>query len=195
MSNLKRILLSIVTLVMALSVGALATRSAWTDTVTVTNNQIVTGTVDLLVSTNNFPGGSGAFNTATAGSTMSISGLFPGDTLTAGTYSFSLRNNSGGLVDFSLTGQVVGADTLITPNPGVDKSQLMVEIFDMANGVEVAELPLTTWEAGPRSFTQTLTNLATRDYGIRARLLNTALDEWQGQTVTFTLSIVGTQLP
>lgn len=185
---MKRIAIAIATTISALSLAGLTTFAAWTDTVTVTNNIIQTGTADLDVSTD---GGLTYFD-STAGSTMVLSGLVPGAAATEA-YSFSLINNSSAGVTFDLTGQITSS--VIVPTAGVDKSQLMIEIYNTTTaGTEVAEMSLTAWEAGATAFTTTLPSGSARHYGVRARLLGTALNEWQGQTVTYTMTVIGTSI-
>jgi hypothetical protein len=187
---MKRILLAVLISIAVAGMAFRRTRAVWTDAVSVSNNKINTGTVDLRVSSNNWPGGAGTFSTTSVASGMVLASLVPGGP-TDEDYSFSLRNNSDGITTMTIAAQITG--TIVNPTPGVDKSQLMIEIYDMAAGVEVAELPLTTWESGAQLFTATLATGSTRDYGVRARLLSSALNEWQGQQVTFSLDITGSQ--
>lgn len=186
---MKRILLALLVTTVSIGAVALNTRAAWTDTVTVTNNVITTGTVDLKVSTDNVPG-PGTWNSTSAVSGMTLANLVPGGAPTEA-YSFSLWNDSTGITTMTLTGQITASS--ITPGPAVDESQLMIELYDIATGVEVSEISLAAWKISPQALTNTLVTSATKDYGIRARLLNTALNEWQGKTVEFTLTVEGSQ--
>ena len=182
---MKRIALAVATIVTSLSLAGMTTFAAWTDTVTVTNNVVQTGSVDLQVSNNNGV----TWNTSTTASSMVISGLVPG-AATTDAYSYSLWNNSSAGADFSLTGQITAS--AIAPTAGVDKTQLMLTVYRTdTNADESVEMSLAAWEAAPQALTTSLVQGATRNYGIRARLASTALNEWQGQTVTFTLSVIG----
>jgi hypothetical protein len=183
---MKRILMGLMVSAAVLSSSAFLTKAVWTDTVTVTNNIIATGTVDLEVSTD----WGANWNSTSAATSMVLSNLYP-DGPSAEGYSYSLRN-AGSVGPLGLTAQVTS--TNIVPNPGVDKTQLMVQVYDINTGLpESAELTLAQWEAGTQALTSTLASGAARSYGVRARLLGTAANSWQGQTVTFTLSVVGTQ--
>mgnify|MGYP001581419744 CR=1 FL=1 len=163
------------------------TRAVWTDNVTVLNNTITTGTVDLKVDAQD----NGTWSTSSEASSMVLSNLVPGNSAT-GAYSFSLLNDSTGITTMNLVAQITSS--LIAPTAGVDKTQLMIRLYDYNTGTpESAEASLSTWEAGTQALTSSLATSASRRYEIRARLLGTALNEWQGQTVTFTLSVTGSQ--
>ena len=186
-TNTRRIATATAIVALTLLTGALTTFAAWTDSVTVTNNVVQTGTADLEVSNN-----SGAsWDTATVSTANVISNLVPGVAATDGGYSFSLWNNSTAGATFDLTGQVTASS--VAPTAGVDKTQLMLQLYDTdTNGDESAEMTLADWEAGTQALTTSLTSGSTKNYGFRARLLGTALNEWQGQTVTYTLTVTGT---
>ena len=182
---MKRIALALATIALTAGSAFMTTYATWTDTVTVTNNKIVTGSVDLLVSTDS----GGTWDTTTKASTMTLSDLIPGAAATSG-YSFSLFNNSTAGAAFTLTALVSPAATIT--NPAVDRSQLMIELYRTdTSATEVAEQTLTAWEGGASTFTFTLPAGSTRSYGFKARLVSTAANEWQGQTVTYTLSGTG----
>jgi|SRR3989344_3451482 len=183
---MKRIALALATSAAALSLAAFTTFAAWTDTVTVTGNVITTGTVDLLVSTNHVD-----FVNNSAESPFEINNLVPAGAL-AGEYSFSLRN--AGSVNLNLTGYITPPAT-ISPTSGVDRTQLMIQVFDEDTDTAVSGLySLAEWEASPRSITPIFNaGDPDRDYVVKAQLLLSALNEWQGQTVTFDLSVTGTQ--
>lgn len=184
---MKRILLAVVAVVAALSVAGASTLAWWTDSVTVTDNIIQTGTADLDVSIDGGTTWSDSKN-----SPLLLTGLIPGAAATSG-YSFTLVNNSSAGLTFQVTGRVTGST--ITPDPGVGKAQLMIELYNTTNNVvEVAEIPLTTWEGGAQTFTTTIPASSSKDYTVRARLLGTALNEWQGQTVTYEMTVVGTSI-
>ncbi len=184
---MKRIILSLVLVVGTIFASIAYTRAAWTDTVTVTNNIITTGTVDLEVSTDSGT----TWDSTTASSTMTLSNLAPGAAATSA-YSFSLRN-SGTVGPMTLSAQVTS--TNITPTAGVDKSMLYLTIYDTDTLADVsAEVTMLAWESGLQALTTTLPSGGTpANFGIRARLDTTADNTWQGQTVTFTLSVTGTQ--
>lgn len=182
---MKRILMSFALIALLGGSAMLRTRAAWTDAVTVTNNQITTGTVDLEVSTDY----GSTWNSTSAASTMVLSNLAPGAAATSA-YSFTLRN-VGSVGPLTLTGQVTASN--ISPTAGVDKSQLMVQVYDLATGDVSSEATLTAWESGAQTLTSTLAPSETKHYGLRSRLLTTADNTWQGQTVTFTLTVIGSQ--
>lgn len=186
---MKRIIIGLLISVAVAGVAFKATLGAWTDNVTITNNRITTGTVDLQVS----PDHGANWNSTSTASTMVLSNLAPGDTAVSA-YSFSLRN-MGTVGPFTLASQIIS--TNIVPTAGVDKSQLMIQIYEEGGSNVTAELPLTTWETTAwQSMSPPVLDAGAanaRHYGIRARLLSTADNTWQGQTVTFTLSVTGTR--
>lgn len=188
----KRILVALVALVSALGIGAAATTAVWSDTVTVTNNVINTGNVNLMVSAANYPTPNPAsFNSTTAASTMVLNNLAPSLTQT-GAYSFSLRNDSSAGITLNLTGQVTS--TSITPNGGVDKTKLWIQLWNLTAGIAATtEITLADWETLPADAFGSIAAGATQDYEIRARLDPSADNTWQGQQVLFTLSVTGTQ--
>lgn len=185
---MNRIILALVTSVAALTLAGFTTYATWTDTVTVANNQIQTGTVDLMVSAD-----SGAnWFTSGATSTMVLSSLVPGGPEVGG-YSFSLKNNSTGVTTMTLKAQVNPA-SIINPTAGVDKTKLEFKVYRTDTDVDqTAWTTLAAWEAGTVNFTDNLNTGDTRNYGIKARLDSSALNEWQGQTATFNLVATGSQ--
>ena len=193
---MKRIAISLATLVAALTVSALATSAAWTDTVTVTDNVITTGSADLQVSTLGpglaIPGDELSFNDSTAGSTMTLTGLVPGGASDED-YSFSLWNASTAGVDFNLTGTV---SMVNYSNPIItvaDEDELMLTLYDVSGGVpDVGPFSMTAWKAGV-ALPPALASGDVREYGFRASLTPAAGDDWQGQTITFDFDVFGSQ--
>lgn len=178
---MKRIILALAMIVLAGTTAFATTRATWTDTVTVTNNQVQTGTADLQVAT------TGGWDTTAASSSFVVSNLIPSSTPIDGGLSFWLRNSSTSPIAFSLTGQ-------ISPTGVVqDKTKLWIQVYDMDSGDTSAWATLAQWEATPQNLTSTLATGVQKSYGIRVELDPTALDEWQGKTVTFSLVVVGTQ--
>lgn len=194
---MKRIALSLITLVTALAVGSFATLGAWTDTVTVTGNVISTGAINLLVDTD----GDGSFSDSTEPSNFVFTGLLPSATPTDGGYAFSLLNDdTNGSIILNLTAEVL-PNAVIAPstdtngNPvTINRDHLYITVYDINTNLDVsAETPLSAWEAGPVSVGSIDPGLVNaRDYGFRVRLDQNAINDWQGETVTFTLSVTGT---
>lgn len=188
---MKRILLALAALSLAVGTSIATTRAVWSDTVTVTNNQVQTGTADLQVSKTY---GGGSWNTSTVTSSMVISDLIPGGE--GNNYSFTLWNNSTVGVDFGLTGQI----TSMT-GAGADESQMELAVYEetATPGNPLTEssdwISLADWQALARAFNSTLTpgigNI--KNYRIAARLLSGATNDWQGRTVTMTFTVTGTQ--
>lgn len=177
-------------LVVLISAGALAfttTRAVWTDTVTVTNNQIQTGTADLQVSTDS----GGSWDTATRPSSMVFIGLIPGGSTNA--YSFSLWNNSTPGLNFATSGRI----TVVTGADGVDQTKLQIAVYEDGSTPEAGSnwFSLADWQGGERTFNSTITQGIGnfKNYRIAAKLLDTTGNDWQGKTVTFTLTLTGTQ--
>lgn len=187
---MKRILLALAMIVLAGTTAFATTRATWTDTVTVTNNQVQTGTADLQVSTDNGVN----WDTSTSVSAFNLTGVIPGPT-SAGSYAFSLRNNSGSLVNFTLGGKISAATGL---TGGADETKLWIQIYNIDIPAEAtAWQTLAQWKAalsGGINFNSTIDNGAAKRYGIKVQLDPTADNNWQGQTVTFTVEVLGTQI-
>lgn len=181
---MKRITLALATVMISLSLAVYATFATWSDTVTVTNNQIQTGTADLQVSTDNKV----SWHTDTRASSLVLSGLIPGG-ISSG-YSFSLNNNSTAGVDFDTLGQI----TTVT-GQGVDESQLEIAVYEEGATPATGSgwISLEDWRSATRSFNSTVTPTLgnAKNYRIAAKLLDTATNDWQGKTVTFTLTVTG----
>ncbi|MBI5449552.1 hypothetical protein HY948_04535 [Candidatus Gottesmanbacteria bacterium] len=190
---MKRILFALAALSLAVGTSFATTRAAWTDTVTVTSNEVQTGTADLRVATDGTStAASGNWDTASQTSVFSVTGLVPGDTPKE-LYSFSLYNNSTNPIAFSLAGQIT--TSTITPDSGVDKTKLLLQVYNYDTPAEVsAWKTLEEWEAGTVSLGSNLSNATVKRYGIKAQLDIDALDEWQTQVVDFTLTVTGTQI-
>lgn len=187
---MKRILFALAALSLAVGTSFATTRAVWTDTVTAASNQIVTGTTDLQVSTNN----GSTWSTTSMSSSFNQTGLIPGPVVDGG-YAFSLFNNSTSPLNFTLGGRITPA-TVIAGAP--DKSKLFIQIYDMANPADAtAWKTLAEWEAataGGITFNSTLNNGVTKNYGINVQLDGTADNTWQGKTVIFSVEAMGTQI-
>ena len=190
---MKRIILALFVLATSSVLGYNTTRAVWTDTVTVSNNQIQTGTADLQVSIDN----GGVQNTTTGASSMILSGLIPGGSNNG--YSFSLWNNSTTGVNFGVKGQitaVTGIDPVVT-NP----SKLEIAVYEtgatpgLTTTASSAWISLADWQTTTRDLNSVLTPGTgnTKNYRVAVRLLSDADNEWQGKTVTMTFTVTGTQ--
>ena len=184
---MKRIFLALIVLISAGALAFTTTRAVWTDTVTVTNNQIQTGTADLQVSTDS----GNTWNTSTKASSMVLANLIPGSEASA--YSFSLWNASTTGLNFTVSGQI----TAITGADEVDKSQLKIAIYETGSTPETGSgwISLADWQITNNLLNNTLNPGISnaKDYRIAARLLSSATNDWQGKTVAFTLTLTGTQ--
>lgn len=191
---MRRIALAATTSIVALSIAAFSTFAVWSDAVAVSNNKIQTGTVDLQVSTNN-ANNEGTWNNTQASSSMVLSGLYPGGPAVSG-YSFSLKNASTVAANFGIAGQI--AQATITPNANVDKTQLMIQLYNtQTNAAESAEASLDAWMTlPPQPMVSPLAQNQVKNYGVRARLIQSQSNqnEWQGQTVNFTLAVAGASI-
>lgn len=187
---MKRIILALAMVIAAGTLAYSTTRAVWTDTVTVSANQVVTGTTDLQVSTNDGV----TWDQTSQSSSFSLTGLVPGQT-SAGAYAFSLKNLSADAINFALGGRITPA-TVITGAP--DKSKLSVQVYNYDTPAEAtAWKTLSEWEAaaaGGIDFSSTLNQGATKKYGLKVKLDATATNEWQGKTVTFSMEVTGTQV-
>jgi predicted ribosomally synthesized peptide with SipW-like signal peptide len=167
------------------------TRAAWTDTVTVTNNQIQTGTADLQVSTAGI--GGGAWDTTTKSASIVLTGLIPGGAY-KNDYDFSLWNNSTTGVNFDITVQT----TSVSGTGGADESKLLLALYENGQDPDTQGsgwFTLAQWQAAARSLNSVLNPGAgsTKDYRLAAKLDSTAGNEWQGKTVNMTFTVTGTQ--
>lgn len=184
---MKKIILALITCIVAISLAAYSTFAVWTDTVTVSANRIQTGTADLQVSTDS----GSSWNTTTKASSMVLTGLIPsGDT---NGYSFSLWNASTANLNFTTSAQITADSGVGTANP----DKLEIAVYDSTTTPEAGSgwITLTNWRSGYRSLTSTVNQGISnfKNYKIAARLLSTADNQWQGKTVTFTLTVLGTQ--
>jgi len=183
---MKKILLSLAILVTALSLAAYTTFATWSATVTVTNNQVLTGTADLQVSTNS----GGNWNTSTGASSMVLADLIPGREKNG--YSFSLWNNSTPGLNFNTSGQITAAT-----GAGADETQLEIAVYENGSSPAAGSgwISLADWKTTQRSFNSSiLPGIGNfKNYTIAARLLSIATNDWQGRTVRFTLTVTGQQ--
>ena len=174
---MKRILFALAALSIAVGTGFAMTRAVWTDTVTVASNQVVTGTTDLQVSTDNAV----TWSTTSMSSAFNLIGIIPGP-VSPGTYAFSLKNLSSSPLNFTLGGRITPA-TVIAGSP--DKTKLLIQIYDIDTPADAtAWKTLAEWEAasaGGIIFNSTLNNGVTKRYGIKVQLDGTADNTWQGK--------------
>lgn len=187
---MKRIYLALLTVIASLGLAGATTFAVWSDTVTVTNNIVQTGSADLQVS--NVSGTVGPWNTSTAASSLSITNLIPGGTAGDG-FSFALWNNSTAGVNFTTSARITAVTGLTTE----DKSQLEIAVYESGETAATGSgwITLTDWESAVRSLDFTLTpgQVNAKDFRVSARLKSTATNEWQGKTVTITFTVTGTQ--
>ena len=188
---MKRIVLAIVIAINALSLAAYTTRAVWSSSVTVSNNKIQTGTANLLVSVD-----SGTNFVTSAASTLTLNDLIPGGQTNKSV--FSLRNASTTGVDFNINAQVSTIATL--PNANLDLSKLQLSIYESTASAELGPgssgwFSVTDWQSTARSLNSFLVvnSSSSRIYNLAARLLSSADNTWQGQTVTIGLTVTGTQ--
>lgn len=184
---MNRIYLAFITIVVVLGIAGFATYAAWSDSVTVTNNQIQSGTADLQVSTNNGT----TWNTTTSASSFSVSGLIPGGSESAG-YVFSLKNESSSGVTFNTSGQISSV-----AGAGSDESQLEIAVYETGSSATDGSgwISLSDWQSSQRTFNSSLSTGVSnvKHYQIAARLKSTATNDWQSKTVGFTLTVNGQQ--
>ncbi|RJQ36898.1 hypothetical protein C4559_04150 [Candidatus Microgenomates bacterium] len=179
---MKRILLSAVILTISLSVAVMSTWAAWTSSVTVNNNVITTGSVDLNVSLN------GTAYSNSVDSTTAISSLMPGN-VRIGTQ-FYVRNDSSTGINFNL--RATGAATVSGTTPPADLTSLQIAVVPHGTAAVDADYhTLAQW--GSNQTLGTLNAGASSSYDIVTRLNAAAADDWQGRTVNFTLTVTGEQ--
>lgn len=184
-----RIIFALVTLIAAGFLTLTTTRAVWTDTVTLSNNQVQTGTADLQVSTAGV--GGGAWDTASKTASIVLSDLIPGGAYKHN-YDFSLWNNSSSGVNFNISAQI----TTVTGTGGVDQSKLLLALYENGQNPDLAGsgwISLADWQTTQKSLNGLLNSGAIKDYRLAAKLDSTAVNEWQGKTVTVTFTVMGTQ--
>jgi predicted ribosomally synthesized peptide with SipW-like signal peptide len=184
-----RIIFALVTLVAASLLTFATTRAVWTDAVTVSNNQIQTGTADLQVSTAGI--GGGAWDTSSKTASIVLSNLIPGGSY-KDNYDFSLWNNSTTGVNFNISAQM----TTVSGATGVDQSKLLLALYENGqdpNTQGSGWISLADWQTTQKSLNSLLNSAAIKDYRLAAKLDSTATNEWQGKTVNVTFTVVGTQ--
>lgn len=177
---MRRILLAAIIVVASLSTAVMTTWAAWTSSVTVNNNVITTGSVDLNVSLN------GTSYSNSVDSAQPISSLMPGNS-SVGTQ-FYVKNDSSAGVNFNV--RATGIATISGSTQPVNPDSL--EIAVVPSGTTPSTYyTLSQWTSG-----QALGSLnagASQDYDIVARLDTNAADDWQGRTVDFDLTVTGEQ--
>ncbi|MDD2823085.1 MAG: SipW-dependent-type signal peptide-containing protein [Candidatus Daviesbacteria bacterium] len=180
---MKRIIFAAVVATVSLSLVAVTTWAAWTSSVTVSNNVITTGSVNLNVSLN------GTNYSKAVSSNTTISGLMPGGS-NIGTV-FYIRNDSSDGVNFNLG--AVGTGTISGDTQPVDTTSLQIAVVTHgATPVDANYHSLSEWSTNQSL--GTLNAGASQQYDVYARLSGTAADDWQGRTVTFAFTVTGTQL-
>lgn len=188
---MKRIVLSIITIAVALSLASWATFAVWSDSVTIASNHIQTGTADLLVSA---VGTSGPWDTSTVSSSLTLSALVPGSTGHDG-FAFSLKNNSTDGVNFNVNSQITSLNISGTGDP--DQSKLLIAIYPVGSTPDTGSgwISASDWQSSAHNLNSLLTpgDSNAKSYNISAKLSSSAGNEWQGRTVTFTLTINGQQ--
>jgi hypothetical protein len=187
---MKRFYLALIIFLLSVSNTIVSTRAVWTDIVSVSSNQVITGTTDLQVSTDD----GSTWSTTSMSSVFNLTGIMPG-LVSSGTYAFSLKNLSSSPLNFSLGGRITPS-TVIAGAP--DKTKLLIQIYDIDTPADAtAWKSLAEWEAasaGGITFNSILNNAATKRYGIKVELDSTANDTWQGKTVIFSVEIMGIQI-
>lgn len=184
---MNRVYLAFITIIVAIGIASYTTFAAWSDSVTVSNNQIQTGTADLQVSTDNGT----IWNTATSASSFNVTGLVPGGAESSG-YSFSLKNESSSGVIFNISGQITSVE-----GTGADQTQLEVALYETGSTSAGGSgwFNLSDWQSTQKAFNSVLNTGASnvKHYTMSARLKSSATNDWQGKTVRFTLTVNGQQ--
>jgi len=186
---MKRIFLALVTIMASASLAFASTAAAWTSTVSATNIQVITGSTQLSISTNETTPN---WSTTTNASPFTISGLIPGP-IQHGGYVFSIGDLTSPTGIIGLTGKIV-SPTFTTGTP--DPTKLWIQVYDRSNTSVVSSwATLAQWETGGIALNPNLdvTNSYQKNFGLNVQLDPTAANEWQGQTVKFTMEVTGTQ--
>lgn len=180
---MRRIIFAFLIAFVSLSVVTMTTWAAWTSSVTVSNNVITTGSVDLNVSLDNSTYGNSVSSSTT------IASLMPGNSR-VGTQ-FYVRNDSSSGINFNI--RATGTATISGATPPANLASLKVAV--VAHGVTpLAANYHTLAEWGTNQTLGTLNSSANQSYDIVASLDTAAADDWQGRTVNFALTVTGEQL-
>jgi len=195
---LKKILSGLLVSLLVAGTAFINTRAAWTDTVSLSNNIITSGTVDLQLAADGLAE-TPTWEQSNAVSGFNVSGLYPGASV--GEYSFSARNNAPSIalaLSAFASNVAVYNTTDVTKAPQVvDKTKLTIAVYDYNTSTVLATQTLAEWEAATAT---TAIDLSTtldsvnpiRNFGFTVTMADDAGNEWQGKTVEFTLDVIGT---
>lgn len=188
---MKKILLSLVTIIASGSLIFATTHAVWTQSVSIEGNKIETGNTDIQITTKENIPSEEDWNSSKQSSSLILSGLIPGEQEKSG-YSFSLRNNSTSDINFDLSGQISNL-SFIGEN-GPDDSELWIRIFDVEDHTKGSEwTTLSDWINNENSFNIKLPKGIIKKFGMEAKLDSDAGNDWQNQKIGFDMQIIGTQ--
>lgn len=123
-----------------------------------------------------------------------LANVIPGAAATTA-YDFSLQNNSTAGVSFGITSQITTISGL-TGSP--DQSKLLLNLYENGTDPDIGAnttgwVTLTAFQAAAKAVNSTITAGNIKDYKLGVKLDSTAANEWQGQSLTFTFTVTGTQ--
>lgn len=195
---MRRIILALVVSIAALSLAAYATRAVWSSSVTVTNNKIITGTANLQVSVD---GGTTYGSSQALPQEKALQNLIPGGQTSNDLFNLSNEGGTAG-INFNISAQISSISS--TPGASLDMSKLQVSIYE-TNPPSTASaesgpgssgwFSVSDWQSASRSLNSLLVQGRpnAKKYTLAARLLSSADNSWQGQTVTIGWTVTGTQ--
>ena len=194
--NMKRIILSLITIVASLGLASATTVAAWTDTVSATTIEVDTASAEIEINT--VESGTPSWGTS-KGSPFHAIGLFPSNTATKTGYVFDIRQVGASTGDpaMALSGLLTDVTTI---GGAPDQSKLLIRVYKgsdpISAGTEVsAWKTLAEWQVSPIAFNSNLDDAAReKRYGIEVKLDPSALDEWQDIEVNFTKQVSGVTL-
>lgn len=185
-----KLLVTFVALLVVVTLVVLSVSASWIETAVVSNNQILSGTTDLQLSTAGI--GGGGWQRDFQNSLLTLDHLVPG--VTTDDYYFSLRNNSSTGINFDVFVRV----TAITGVEGVDETNLLLNLYENGSSPDSGShtsgwVSLIDLQATAHTLNSQLVASEAKDYRLAAKLNGVASEAWQGKTVVITLTVTGQQ--
>lgn len=191
----KKIALSGLSIMAALTILAGATYAAFSDFVTATGNTFAVGNADLQIALDN-SGAPGTYGDTIPGPTFS--GIIPGQTKN---YVFWLKNASTSATPLDLTADINAIDPTDDGAQTIDNTLLVSWTCDtdhdnsLANNTPTAEFSPRDWLNGGNAGVGALTPGQQMECELNGRLPDTADNTVAGQTVSFDARYDGNQTP
>jgi predicted ribosomally synthesized peptide with SipW-like signal peptide len=180
----KKIAISTISILSALTIMGGATFALFDDTVTATNNTFAVGNADLQISPDSGGTATGFADTITG---PSFTGMFPGQTKT---FEFWLKNNSQAAIDLDLKADIENIVNATDVTDEIDNTLLVSWVCDTSGNGGLEETPTAefsprAWQDGGDAGLGTLApgeQMICRMFG---KLPSSATNDVAGETVSF----------